>query len=1004
MSIHRHRYALHALWGLLLVLAGGPSAFAALTLGAPQPLQTAGLPAEKPAISPDGRRLAFVSDRDGADNLWVVDLDGGQPVELTHERRSEVEIYGLSWSPDGQFIAYASNKGRSNSLDLWVISADGQHDDALTTDATTEWMPAWSPAGNTIAFVSNRDGVDALYLINLDGRGLRKVLDLAYEPAWHPDGKLLAAFALRGAEEGVFLIDPEQPDAARLMLPAGRQPAFSPDGRYLAAVCSDNGATHLCLADLQRDTMQSLGGSMAGLSWPTWSAQGPALAFQVDGSGGRQVLLANLEITRPVAAILEPRAGASIRGGVAVEARVGGEAGELGSWRLEVGPGASPGRWTTLAEGTGAVDGVVARWNTTGLEGLHTLRLTAISSGGETSVATVPVTVFGQYGVSWSAREMPVAMTTGALYDVSLEVSNSGTMTWRTDGPYAVYGSYQWLADDGRVVVAEGLRTPLPQDVEAGQAATLKGQVQAPMVGGHYRLRFDLRQGGQVWFHELGAQPYEQDVQVGVPYAYDAAVPSPPLVMVPGQFYTMDVRLQNQGAEPWPASAAGRGGPVMLTSRWKDDSGAFVDANPLFTQLPTDVAPGESLTLSAKVQAPSVNGRYHLMFDLRDDRGLFSDRMDQRPAGVGITVASPYGVEFVEHTTPGRMFPAGIQQVSLQAKNTGSLGWRASGAQPIRISYHWEDPRGQMVPAPELTTPLPYDVSPGQVAAVAARVQAPGEPGEYRLVWDLAQYGGKRFGEMGNLPLRVPVMVGAPTHSVRWEQVRHPVELVVGSLYTVELVLHNTGSMVWPAGGAEGVRLGYHWLRSSGEELARQPLFTDLTGDVLPGDASRITARVQAPDRPGEYLLRWDLYQGGYGWFSQRDAATLDIPVSVAKVYGAQYLSHDTPTKLVAGQKYKVNLRLQNTGTIPWETSGPVPVQLSYRWFNAAGDAAQGTEAIRTSLPAVVQPGESVELAAYLQAPAQPGQWDLEWDLLFAGTFWFSEKAVPPLRVPVVVE
>ena len=996
--MHRHRNALYAILGLWVGLGGGLPAKAALTLGAPRPLDAVGQPAEKPALSPDGSRLAFVSDRDGSDNLWVVSLDGGQPAELTHERRADVQISGVSWAPGGDFLVYASNKGQSGSLDLWVISADGQHDEALTTDAATDWMPAWSPDGSRIAFVSNRAGLDALYLINLDGSGLRKLADLAYEPAWHADGNLLAAFQIRGAEEGIFLIDPADPASARLVLPGGRQPAFSPDGRYVAAVCTENGGGRLCLADLQRDTTQQLGAAQAGLASPTWSPRG-AILFQADSAGGRQLMLADLEISRPVAAILEPRAGASIRGGVAVAVRVGGEASAAGSWRLEVGAGASPSKWSTLAEGSGAVDGTVARWNTSGLEGLHTLRLTAVSGGGETSVATVPVSVFGQYGLEWSATDVPSTMTTGALYDISLEVMNSGTMTWRTDGQFAVYGSYQWLTDDGQVVVAEGLRTPLPEDIEAGGSAVLKGQVEAPLVGGSYRLRFDLRQGGQVWFHELGAQPFEMPVQVGVPYSYAMDVPAPPMVMVPGQFYTMDVRLTNSGSETWQGT-----GSVMLTSRWKDTSGAFVDANPLFTPLPTDVAPGETLTLSAKVQAPSVNGQYELMFDLRDAKGLFSERMAKAPEGVAIHVASPYGVDFVEDTTPGRMFPAGIQQVSLQAKNTGSLRWRASGAQPVRMTYHWETSKGEYVPAPELSTPLPYDVDPGQTAAVAARVQAPGEPGEYRLVWDLAQYGGKRFAEMGNLPLQVPVMVGAPTHSVRWEQVRHPVELVVGSLYTVELILHNTGSMVWPAGGAEGVRLGYHWLRASGEEMAKPGLFTDLSGDVLPGDASRVTARVQAPDRPGEYLLRWDLYQGGYGWFSNRDAQTLDIPVSVAKVYGAQYLSHDTPAKLVAGQRYKVNLRLKNAGTIPWEAGGPVPVALSYRWFNAAGDPAVGAEAIRTPLPTTVQPGESIEVAAYLQAPNQPGQWDLEWDLLFAGTFWFSEKSVAPLRVPVQVE
>ncbi|NUQ02130.1 MAG: PD40 domain-containing protein, partial [Armatimonadetes bacterium] len=201
---------------VLASVTGGPLQ-AAISLGEPRPLSTAIERSEKPAVSPDGTRLAFISNRSGADNIWVMPLDG-EPTQLTHETRPEVQTSNPRWSPAGDFLVYTSNKGGTGGFDLWVISADGQHDEPLTVDPALDWMPAWSPDGKRIAFVSDRDGADGLWLTNLDGSGVTKIADLAYEPVWSPDGSQLAAYHIAGQADGIFLLSPDGAAPPRCVL------------------------------------------------------------------------------------------------------------------------------------------------------------------------------------------------------------------------------------------------------------------------------------------------------------------------------------------------------------------------------------------------------------------------------------------------------------------------------------------------------------------------------------------------------------------------------------------------------------------------------------------------------------------------------------------------------------------------------------------------------------------------------------------------------------------
>jgi Tol biopolymer transport system component len=127
--------------------------------------------------SPDSTRLVFVSNRDpdhvDACDIWVmdaVDLDGdgiGDNLDrLTNDNIANCdqldELWGPTWSPDGSRIAFGSV--RSGDYEIWVMDADGKNIVNVTQSPSTwEYQPDWSPDGSEILFVSARDGDEELY-------------------------------------------------------------------------------------------------------------------------------------------------------------------------------------------------------------------------------------------------------------------------------------------------------------------------------------------------------------------------------------------------------------------------------------------------------------------------------------------------------------------------------------------------------------------------------------------------------------------------------------------------------------------------------------------------------------------------------------------------------------------------------------------------------------------------------------------------------------------------
>ncbi|MEM7538380.1 MAG: SH3 domain-containing protein [Chloroflexota bacterium] len=161
-----------------LVLNGGPDIYVINTDGGGLRGLTRG---EYPAWSPVDDRIVHRACVGGGCGLWIIDANSSDP-----NARSRVTTGGSdgqpSWSPDGSRIAYISQE--DGNFEVYVIGADGSGKIRLTNDLASDGLPTWSPDGQWIAFRSDRGGSWAIYVVRPDGSDLRKIVDADVLPLW----------------------------------------------------------------------------------------------------------------------------------------------------------------------------------------------------------------------------------------------------------------------------------------------------------------------------------------------------------------------------------------------------------------------------------------------------------------------------------------------------------------------------------------------------------------------------------------------------------------------------------------------------------------------------------------------------------------------------------------------------------------------------------------------------------------------------------------------------
>ena len=183
--------------------------------------------------SPDGALIAFWSDRGGDNDIYVMERRGGRVIALTSSPADDVLP---AWSPDGRTIAFVSGPP-GESHELWVMNADGSNRRRLTTTPTDEWWPTWSPDGTKIAYVFDHrliggGGIKIFDLVDHSVTHLDVALEGPGSPSWSADGRI----ALTDFAGDMWTVMPDGSQLTRVTDTAAKEfgASWSPDGRWLA--------------------------------------------------------------------------------------------------------------------------------------------------------------------------------------------------------------------------------------------------------------------------------------------------------------------------------------------------------------------------------------------------------------------------------------------------------------------------------------------------------------------------------------------------------------------------------------------------------------------------------------------------------------------------------------------------------------------------------------------------------------------------------------------------
>lgn len=222
-----------------------------------------------PAISPDGARAAFASNRGGNWDLYLLDFASGLTTQFSHDPAYDG---APSWSAQG-WLAYEHDF--DGNLEIAIRPADGSLDLVnVSASPARDHSPAWRPGAQQIAFISDRGGAPAVWLVDLEQDGAGRFVQLAPDrgaqaaPAWSPDGSQLA-WAERD-DAGMWSIYVSDLGTAPRRIGSGEQPRWNPAGDLILAQLNTEGASYLVAYMLDGSLAlapQQLPGRLSGAAW-----------------------------------------------------------------------------------------------------------------------------------------------------------------------------------------------------------------------------------------------------------------------------------------------------------------------------------------------------------------------------------------------------------------------------------------------------------------------------------------------------------------------------------------------------------------------------------------------------------------------------------------------------------------------------------------------------------------------------------------------------------------
>ena len=274
-----------------------------------------------PALSPKGDKIAFLSDKSGYFDIYLMSAIDGKIISklVSGQQTANLEELhwlraGISWSPNSKYIVFAAKSGAEDALHIVNVRKKKiVNEYKLALDGI--FTPSWSPKGEEIAFMGIQKGQGDIYSFNIKTKKLRQITNDVYsdiQPQWSVDGKKIAFVSDRGNnykennsnsnvkiydkdfyQKDVYLIDVETEKIQRITNTKALEasPVFAPDGVHLAYTSDDCGINNIYLYNLKSGINYPITNVITGVFNLSWHGDNKKLAFTSFYSAGYDVYL-----------------------------------------------------------------------------------------------------------------------------------------------------------------------------------------------------------------------------------------------------------------------------------------------------------------------------------------------------------------------------------------------------------------------------------------------------------------------------------------------------------------------------------------------------------------------------------------------------------------------------------------------------------------------------------------------------------------------------------------
>lgn len=239
-------------------------------------------------------RFAFISDRSGHKELWLMRWDGSEPQQLTNHKSTAL---GPSWSAAGDWLAFTSFL--SGRPQLYSLRTTEGYLKPISSLPGVNSSASVSPDGSRVAFAAGDGGNTDIYVVSITGgdpERLTATRSIETQPAWSPNGRQLVFTSTTSGSPQLYLMDAEGTNVRRLTFEDAfaDEAAWAPDGVRIAYTTQVEGRFQIANLDLRTMTRTVVAGPGSNES-PCWSPDGATLAFVSDRTGRRQIYVTDPE-------------------------------------------------------------------------------------------------------------------------------------------------------------------------------------------------------------------------------------------------------------------------------------------------------------------------------------------------------------------------------------------------------------------------------------------------------------------------------------------------------------------------------------------------------------------------------------------------------------------------------------------------------------------------------------------------------------------------------------